>query len=254
MSARAWWMAAASVAISASAVGAQTIAQRVDAVRDGTVEMTYATRPGVCGDGRGSSWYQGRNGGAYVTSYDGRRNCIPGPMRLTLSRSNGETVTIRTCIACPLHNSDARSLGDVPAREAALYLLSLARQNGSRNSDDAIGGAAMADAGDLSAEFLKLVQDDDATLSAREHAVFWYGESDVSARDLIGLYDSLKPYSLRKQYVFVLSQRHEDQTLDKLIDIARHDRDTEVRKQAMFWLGQTHDPKALQFFKDILVR
>ncbi len=52
----------------------------------------------------------------------------------------------------------------------------------------------------------------------------------------------------------MLSQRRDDPSLDKLIDIARRDPDTQVRKKAMFWLGQSRDPRAVQFFKDILRR
>ena len=38
----------------AGALTAQSIADRVNAVRDGVVRMSFSSRPGVCGDGMGS--------------------------------------------------------------------------------------------------------------------------------------------------------------------------------------------------------
>lgn len=250
MSARTWWMATVIVAIPALTAAAQTIAQRVDAVRDGTVEMTFDTRPGVCGDGRGSVWYEGRD----QFSNGSRRTCIAGPVRVTLGRSEGQTVSVRTCVACAPRETGANPLGRVAARDAALYLIALARQNGRRNADDAITAAAFADAGDLSPELSALIRDQDATLDARKQALFWLCQSDAPTTSLTGLYSSLNAESLREHYTFVLSQRRDDEALDKLIDIAKRDDDIKVRRQAMFWLGQSHDPKALRFFKDILVR
>ena len=50
----------------------------------------------------------------------------------------------------------------------------------------------------------------------------------------------------------MLSQRDDDRSMRKLMDIARSDPDAAVRKQAMFWLGQSKDPAAVKFFKEIL--
>ena len=71
---------------------------------------------------------------------------------------------------------------------------------------------------------------------------------------LIALYEHLTPFSLREHFTFVLSQRHDTESVDKLIDIAQHDRDVEIRKRAMFWLGQSRDPRAIKFFRDVLTR
>ena len=57
---------------------------------------------------------------------------------------------------------------------------------------------------------------------------------------------------VRKQAVFALSQLPKDESVPKLIDVARTHRDAAVRKQAMFWLGQSRDPRALTFFEQIL--
>jgi hypothetical protein len=130
----------------------------------------------------------------------------------------------------------------------------MARTLGGRNADEAVAAAALADAGDLTADFTRLIKDERATLSARKQALFWFGRTGESTQALIDLDSSLQGATLRDHYTFVLSQRRDDPALDKLMDLARHDPDAHVRKQAMFWLGQSHDARAIQFFKDILRR
>ena len=248
----AWFVAASALAVAtaasdAQAQGASSVASRVNAVRDGTVQMMFAPRPGVCGDGNGSVWVQ--DGG-----WNRGQLCIVGPVRVNLSRANGQTVTIRKCVACKprvLASPDV-DLGEVNATEAAKYLLDIARQSGTRNSDEAVSAAAFADADNLDADFVRLIRDEDAMLEARRQALFWLGQGDGPTKSLIDLYGGLQPQSLREHFTFVLSQRRDDESVNKLIDIARNDRDSKVRKQAMFWLGQSKDPRAVKFFRDVL--
>ena len=251
----AWLMTASALAVITVATNAtaQSIASRVDAVRDGTVQMTFATRPGVCGDGRGGVWMQDGNR-SFNMNGDRQFTCVMGPVLVSIGRADGQTVSIRECVACRSRGADGPSIGEVPAPEAARYLLSLARTLAGRNADDAITAAAFADAGNLAPEFKRLIQDDGATIGARKQALFWFGQTGESTQDLIDLDGSLQGENLREQYTFVLSQRRDDPAIHKLIDIARRDPDVQVRKQAMFWLGQSRDPQAIQFFKDILRR
>jgi hypothetical protein len=245
---------ASALAITTVANGAtaQTIASRVNAVRDGSVQMTFATRPGVCGDGHGSITMHNGDG-SY--GYDSRNfRCVVGPMLVTIGRADGQTVSIRQCVACRPSTSDATTLGDVPPIDAARYLLSIAAGLGGRNADDAIAAAALADADNLAPEIGRIIRDDNATLQSRKQALFWLGKTTASTQDLVALDGSLKSFALREQYTFVLSQRRDDTALNKLMDIALHDSDIETRKRALFWIGQSHDPRALQFFKDILRR
>jgi hypothetical protein len=144
-------------------------------------------------------------------------------------------------------------LAEVSADDAAKYLISLARSIGGTSGDEALSGAAMADAGDLSADFRTVVRDDNAPVSSRKSALFWLAQTDAQTQTLVDLYAGLDGRELRKHYTFVLSQRNDDDlAMKKLMDIARSDRDGEVRKQAMFWLGQSKDPAVTKFFKDIL--
>jgi hypothetical protein len=230
-------------------LNAQSIADRVNAVRDGTVRMSFAARRGLCGDGMGSVWIRDARHDADV-----QRPCIAGPIRVTLGRDNGVTVSVRTRVGGEWSASGSETdLGVVPADDAAHYLLRLARELSGRNSDEAMSGAVFADAGDLSPELSRLVRDRDAGVETRKQALFWLGQSDASTTDLVRLYDSLEARALREHFTFVVSQRRDSEAIDKLIAIARTDRDAQIRKQAMFWLGQTKDPRAIKFFHDVLV-
>jgi len=174
---------------------------------------------------------------------------------VTLARSDNQTVSVRSCVACGSRRGDSgTTVIEASADDAARYLLGIARTLGGSSADRAVSAAAFADASDLSPDFSRLVRDNEATMQARKAALFWLGQTDSPTRDLLNLDDALKGATLREQYVFVLSQLQDDAALDKLIDLARHDPSVETRKKAMFWLGQSHDPKAVQFFRDILIR
>lgn len=232
------------------AVSAQSIADRVNAVRDGTVRMSFPSRPGVCGDGMGSVWT--RN---FRQDSDGSRACVAGPIRVAIGRDNGVTVSVRTRVGGNWSaGSSETDLGAVRPEEAARYLLRLARELAGRNADEAMSGAVFADAGDISPELRLLVRDHDVNLETRKQALFWFGQGDAPTKDLVRLFDDLDARTLREHFTFVVSQRRDNEALDKLIDIARSDRDPDTRKQAMFWLGQSKDPRAIKFFHDILVR
>ncbi len=239
----------------APSLRAQSVAQHVDAMRDGTVRLTYAARAGVCGNGdEGVSItnyrtnYQGNN------AYWGSRVCEPGPVRVAIGRADRQTVSVRKYVGGRWSaSSDATDLGVVDAAEAARYLLSEAPMLGGRNANEAVVAAAIADA-NVSPELERIVRNNDATIATRKDALFWLGESEVGSTEFAKLYDRTAPVELREHWAFVLSQRHDDAAVDQLIDIARSDSDIEVRKKAMFWLGQGKEPKAIQFLHDILLR
>jgi hypothetical protein len=239
---------AAAIVCAAAPVAAQTasIAGRIAAVREGTVLMYFAARPGVCGDGRGSVW---------TSSGDNLRyNCIPGPVVVRIGRTDGQTISVRTTVGYRGTPAAMTDLGEVSAPEAAKFFVALARTIGGRSADDALSAAAFADGADISSDLRALVRDDDVPLQSRKQALFWLGQTDATTRDLVALDGDLTNHSLREHYTFVLSQRHDEESVDKLIDIARADRDVQVRKQALFWLGQSKDPKVLKFFRDLIVR
>ena len=66
-------------------------------------------------------------------------------------------------------------------------------------------------------------------------------------QQLVALGPRLEGRELREHFVFVLSQRRDDEAVDTLIAIARGDPDRELRKRALFWLGQSKSQKARDF-------
>ena len=132
--------------------------------------------------------------------------------------------------------------------ENADYLKTLyGRLNDDDLKDKAIFSIAQIGGADNLNWLMELAANQQEPTEMRKKALFWAGQSnDVSLERLTGLYDRMKDRDMKEQMIFVYSQRHEGQALDKLIDIAKHDTDPELRKKAIFWIGQSHDPKAAQ--------
>jgi len=99
---------------------------------------------------------------------------------------------------------------------------------------------------------MDLAADSRQDMDLRKKALFWAGQSGADIADLVGLYGRTTDADLKEQLIFVYSQRHEPQALDKIIDIARHETDPDLRKKALFWLGQSHDPRAAQVLLEIV--
>src|SRR5207253_2940442 len=57
---------------------------------------------------------------------------------------------------------------------------------------------------------------------------------------------------LRRKAVFLVSQKHAEETEDILLDVAQHDPDPEVRQQAVFWLSQVPTDRAVGMLDSIL--
>ncbi len=105
-----------------------------------------------------------------------------------------------------------------------------------------------------SAWLLQVAQDPRETIDMRQKALFMASQSGTSIGQLTRLYDALPAGEgkMREQMIFALSQRSEPAALDKLISIARSDKDPEARKKALFWLSQSHDPRVTQFLTEVI--
>lgn len=87
----------------------------------------------------------------------------------------------------------------------------------------------------------------------RKKALFWVGQNGgASSEDLASLYSRLDDREMKEQMIFVLSQRRESGAIDKLMQIAKNDKDKELRKKALFWLSQSRDPRVLKFLEDLI--
>jgi len=259
------------IALSAAALGtaaAQTdldargapLAQRIASAPDGTVHLTFALRPDVCGSGQSI-----RTGARGTTNWsDGNRRsrdvewddeCEPGPGRLAIDVRGGEVQALRFYIGGRWRaaGSDVTDLGQVPAAQAAGFLLGLAERGTGRPARDAVFPSTIVDSVQVWPSLLKLARDDRAERETRSQAVFWLGNAagDVATRGLAELVDD-PDKEVREQAVFALSRRPADEGVPALIRIARTHRDPKTRRSAMFWLGQSKDPRAIALFEEIL--
>src|SRR5688572_13486878 len=108
-------IAAALVFASAASASAQDIGARVKQVRNGTVRLTFASKPGVCGDGetfistRGGydsdgnrTIFRDSRGSYSITTgnndWADYRRCEEGPLRVALEVDDGQVIDVRTYV------------------------------------------------------------------------------------------------------------------------------------------------------------
>ena len=229
-------------------LAAQTLQQRIAAVGGGTVHLSYPARSGVCGDGPNRISTDERNG-----EWEG--DCESQPVRVALTLQDRRVVGVRTYVGGRWRaGSAAIDMGTVRPQEASAYLLKLAEQSAELTGDPVLP-ATLADSVTVWPSLLRLAWTTRLPVETRRSAVFWLaqaaGKVPALALDSIAL-DDKGDREIRKQAVFALSQRTDNEGVPALIRIARTNPDRELRKTALFWLGQSEDPRALELFEEIL--
>jgi uncharacterized protein with PIN domain len=247
-------VAAALVAVVGSTgADAQSIARRVAQVRDGTVRMSFASRPEVCGNGRSNiTTRSGQRVGTFSREWEDE--CEHGPVRIAIDVADRQIIAIRAYVGGRWRGGDATDLGMVGVREAVDFLLGDVVRGGGKAAQNAIFPATIADSVTVWPRLLTIARDDDIERGARKQAVFWVGQAAgekaaEGLREVVG--ESKLDREVRLSAVFALSQ-HREGGVPALIDIAKSSKDAEVRKQAIFWLGQSNDKRALDYFEKIL--
>jgi hypothetical protein len=250
---------AAATLLAPTAFG-QTIAERVDEVRDGKVRMSFASRPGVCGDGHSNiSMNDGR--GWHIRhgrSDDWDVDCEPGPVRVVLRIRDREVTSVDTYVGGRWRtpSSTTVDLGTVPAQEAADYLLGIARRSRRDVGSESIFPALLADSVTVWPALLQMGKDESLPRDTRKAAVFWLGQvaADAATEGLTEIvYDDEADREVRGTAIFALSQRPRDEGVPALIQVIRSNRDPDLVKKALFWLGQSEDPRAIKLFEEILL-
>jgi HEAT repeat protein len=238
----------AALVILPAGLSAQTLEQRILAVASGTVHLSYAARPGVCGDGRD-------NIRTREVNEEWEADCEDQPVRVALRISGHQVIGIRTEVGGRWRlETSARDLGTVRPQDAAAFFLGLAAMEGDVAGNPVLP-ATLADSVTIWPSLLRLARNRRLSEERRRTAVFWLGQAAGAAAgqaldSIAG--DEQGDRGVRKQAVFALSQRSADEGVPALIRIARSNRDPELRKTALFWLGQSDDPRALDLFEEIL--
>ena len=250
------------LAAGAMRLPAQSIAAQVAAAPDADLQFSFAARPGVCGDG-GSTIRNGSHG-VWISRHEFSSDddgavcpCDAGPVRVTLTVRDHQVTRVQTRVggAAGLGRADI-DLGLVSAAGAVRYLIDLAESNREAGSN-AVFPTVLADSVVVWPDLLRLARKSGLPPETRNQAIFWLGQAagEAATRGLDSLATDTKgDRDLRKQAVFALSQRPQNEGVPILIRLARTDRDPEIRRDALFWLGQSTDPRALDLFEELLLR
>ena len=255
----------AALAGAAESAPAQSIASRVARVSNGTVRMSFAAKPGICGSGNSIRHGNGRGtttwGDNWNTSRDveWESDCSHGPARVVIDRRNGELADLRFYVGGRWRpaGADVVDLGMVPAGEAAGYLVSIAQTERGSMGEKAVMPATLADSSNIWPALIKIARNDNLPRSTRTSSVFWLGQAagDAATANLKDLViDNSVDREVRESAVFALSQRPREEGIPALIAVARTNKDPEIRKKALFWLGQSRDPRAIDLFEELLTR
>lgn len=229
----------------------QSLADRVAAVRDGQVRMSYEAKPGVCGDGRNISTHR--------KTADWESWCEPGPVRVAIDLRRGEIVDIDTYVGGRWRRRSAvTDLGMVPPADAAEYLLSLARTLDDGDvGEDAVFPATIAANVVVWPDLLDLARDRSRPRDVRKSAVFWLSQEagDAAAAGLEEIvYEQAGDREVRESAIFALSQFDDNAGVPILIRIVRTHPDPALKRKAIFWLGQSDDPRAIKLFEELLTK
>ena len=75
----------------------------------------------------------------------------------------------------------------------------------------------------------------------------------IEWKDLAPLYDSFSGEpAMQEQMLYVYAQRRETEATDKLLQIAKAEKNPELRRKAVAWLAQRKDPRVKQFLLDLI--
>ena len=256
---------AVSLLAASAATGQTTLANRVAQAPDGVVRVTFASRPGTCGNGRDMIGYRKA---LFADNFQSigdwnAPDCVPGPVRVSITRTNGQVTRVRTSVGGDFPRTIERvtDLGMVSPIDASSYFFSLVPQlerNGSAEKSRFLLPAVLANAGDIVPQLTSLARDDSRTTETRRHAIHWLGllgdarvvptlvafarSSDSNDEDSGSGKGGKK--GLAETAMMALGSMENSVGVPALIDLAR-DRSVGTRRSAVFWLGQSGDPGAL---------
>jgi hypothetical protein len=166
-------------------LGAQQLADRLAAVRNGEATFSYAARPDVCGCGDvlmlrwlepgSQAFIFSPDWGMASGSWDKRgQACMYGPVRVQVGVRAGQVTTLQPSVGAS-GGGRGRDLGVIATRDAVDFLLALARQASEDVAGRALLAAALADSATISARLVAMAEDRALPAGNREQALKWIG-------------------------------------------------------------------------------
>jgi HEAT repeat protein len=262
---------AASLVAASTAIAQNSLANRVAQAPDGTIRLTFASRPGTCGNGRDMIGYRKALFADHFQSIGdwNAPDCVAGPVRVAITKSGGRVGRVRTSVGgnFTLSSDRATDLGMVSPIEAASYFFSIVPQlerDASIDKARFLLPAVLANAGDVTPQLTSLARDDSRTTETRRQAIHWLGllgdarvvptlvafaHGSDSGAESDGRRGGKK--GLAETAMMALGSMEDGVGVPALIDLAR-DRAVGTRRSAVFWLGQSGDPRALAMLHTVI--
>lgn len=266
--------AAALVAAAGPVTNAQSLANRVNSAPDGRVQFSFASRPGVCGNGRtyiqtGPNSITGSisfNGVVYGNYNDGTRAdpCVPGPVRVVIDRADKQPLSIQTYVG-PTDSTlrGITDLGHVRGQDAADYLLSLSQTIDGRAGRDALLPAMLADSANTASQLVSIARNTALPRETRRSALSYMGRStdgmqtipsSVTEPILSIARDETDNQSVRQQALSVLGRLDHGAGIPPLIQLSQQTQSNWLAKEAMSTLSRSGDPRARQYLRTAVRR
>ena len=256
--------------VGAPAADGQSLANRINAVRNGRVHFTFAAREGVCGNGRsfisiGSNVHIG----SYTFMSDGRLNepCERGPVRVVLDRADGGVIDVNTYVGRVSGASEGAaeagtSLGVARAAEAAQYLLGLAATVDGKPGRDAILPAVLADSVDVTPQLLAIAGDESRPRETRRSAISWAGRESDAVGTGVRVAEALVRIarnendnnSVRQQALQTLARLDHGAGIPSLMELARSGGDSWLTRESVQALAHSGDPRARGYLRSVVER
>ncbi|MGK2962066.1 MAG: hypothetical protein ACSLFK_07960 [Gemmatimonadaceae bacterium] len=249
------------VIVAGQTADAQSLANRVSAVRDGQVRMSFAARDGICGFHNGISTRPGnRNTWSRERSQDVEYDveCSDGPARVVVDMSGGQPVALRAYVGGRWRAaSGVTDIGTVGTREASSWLLSVAGRGTSKVASPAIFASTLADSVDMGPALNDFARDGSKPREAREQAIFWM--SQIPDERIAGYLERIlrdsRDERIQDKAIFGLSQHDSDRAQTILRDFAVQEGGSDkLRGQAIFWLGQGRRGESPEYLRALYSR
>jgi HEAT repeat protein len=269
--------AAVAAALLAPALGAQSLADRVNGAPAGAVQFTFAARPGVCGNGHGfiqtgNSMYYGSYVGNFTTSSNGdlvrTEVCQNGPVHVVIDRAGRDIISIQTYVGDPQPPVTppaltAANLGRVSGQQAADFLLDVASKAEGRVGRDAIFPATIADSASTTDRVIAIAKNQALSRDTRRAALSHMGNSvpagqvvpTRAADAMVAIAkDETDNQSVRQQALSVLSRLEHGVGIPALVDLSRQQGYTWLAKESIAALSRSGDPRARDFLRTTVQR